>query len=99
MPRDEELPPESDDTSKLDVFPNPATDVLTVVINDPAAEHLDIRLYDVLGRTVAVLDGAGPSTERLLELDLQNVPAGTYILTVQGPSMQSSRLVTVLPSK
>ncbi len=65
--------------AELSLYPNPATDVLTVALpNEPALGH-KAELRDLLGRPVrtATLPASG-------ELSLAGLPAGTYLLTLDG---------------
>ncbi|RYY14161.1 MAG: T9SS type A sorting domain-containing protein [Cytophagaceae bacterium] len=64
---------------ELGIYPNPATDVLTIALpgTSPLGHTAEVR--DLLGRTVraATLPASG-------EVSLTGLPAGTYLLTVDG---------------
>ena len=65
--------------AELSLYPNPATDVLTVALPNELALGHKAELRDLLGRPVrtATLPASG-------ELSLSGLPAGTYLLTLDG---------------
>lgn len=72
----------------LTAYPNPTDGVLNVVVARPEAVEF-VRLRDMAGRTVwtAALNGA-----TRLQLDLQGLPAGLYLLDA-GAGTQAARIV------
>ncbi len=71
--------------ARIDVYPNPAQDELTVVRSVPnpafgaAPGALAITLTDGLGRVVRTLPA---TTDPLTVVDLRNLPAGLYVVRV-----------------
>ncbi len=67
--------------ARLDVYPNPAAGVATVVLTTGAASAASVAVFDVLGRRVAVLH-EGPLTTgpHALSLDAARLPAGVYLV-------------------
>ena len=61
---------------RLQVYPNPATTQLTVQWQDVAVGT--VRLLDHLGRTVRLIQV--PESANQVQLSLQDLPAGTYLL-------------------
>lgn len=77
----------------LAVYPNPTTGLVAVQVNLPAAENIEILLYNSLGQLVqgmrddAVTNGA-------YQMDLSSLPAGLYHVQVKTPNQSlSSKLV------
>ncbi|RYY19277.1 MAG: T9SS type A sorting domain-containing protein [Cytophagaceae bacterium] len=64
---------------ELGLYPNPATDALTIALPGTSALGHSAEVRDLLGRTVrtATLPASG-------ELSLTGLRAGTYLLTVDG---------------
>jgi hypothetical protein len=64
--------------AQLSLYPNPATDVVTVQVTGSTA-GLPVQVSDLLGRVVrtATLPASG-------QLSLRGLPSGTYLLTVDG---------------
>ncbi|GAA4353623.1 hypothetical protein GCM10023185_14450 [Hymenobacter saemangeumensis] len=64
--------------AQLSLYPNPTADLVTVGVNGNAA-GLSVEVRDLLGR--AVLSTTLPASG---QLSLRTLPAGTYLLTVDG---------------
>jgi len=62
------------------VFPNPAADVCTVTLAEPA-DISAVRLTDLNGRSVTL---SFSQSGKKLYLDLRNLPAGIYRLSIPG---------------
>jgi len=76
-------------------YPNPAIDELTVKFDSAPEEAMQIQVYDLMGRmlqTHSIQVG-----QQKLHIDLANLPAGVYILSLQTASSQlilsTSRIV------
>lgn len=66
--------------SKLSVVPNPVNDVLSIMCSGNCASNFTI--YNMLGKIVA--KGKGIEWSNKVELDLAALPAGTYLLQLDG---------------
>ena len=75
------------------VYPNPAQ--TTCVLSFPAAPFLSaaVSLRDLNGRQLWGLADWQPATD--LSIDVQNIPAGVYLLRVQTESNSYSRRILV----
>ncbi|MCB0563818.1 MAG: serine hydrolase [Phaeodactylibacter sp.] len=60
----------------LQVFPNPARDVITIKSAQPLRE---LRVFDIHGRLVRIITGSGSGQQIV---GLQGLPAGVYLLQV-----------------
>lgn len=67
----------------LRVFPNPAVGSATVIL--PADARGQLLVLDALGREVRAERAFGPS----VELDLEGLPAGTYLVSCEGKAARS----------
>ena len=78
--------------------PNPfhQTAALTLTVAQP--QHVDVLLYDVLGRRVAVLhDGVIPAHRPVaLQVDARSLSSGLYIVRVLAEQFVASRKMTLL---
>jgi PKD repeat protein len=64
------------------LYPNPATDIITLGISVTRAAETNIYLLNILGdRIISQSEKLSPG-EHTLSLSLQEVPAGTYLLRV-----------------
>ncbi|MCB0772512.1 MAG: T9SS type A sorting domain-containing protein [Flavobacteriales bacterium] len=75
-------------TAALQVFPNPATDRVSVVLPAAPARPEPVRVVDARGATVA----RTLATARTVELDVANLPAGLYQVMV-GTNGPATRLL------
>ncbi len=76
-----------DGGSGLRLFPNPASDWLTV--EWPTEGLARVRLYDGLGRRI---DEREPRGAGRLELDVRQLPAGLFYLEIESPSGERQTL-------
>jgi hypothetical protein len=84
----------------LAAYPNPvaAGQRATIDVTAREAQRVEVALYDVLGRRVAVLfDGevAASATERVA-LSAQGLASGVYVVRVVGERFRGTRRVTVV---
>ena len=63
----------------VEAYPNPTTGRVTLSVNMPVGEGLQAEVMDAMGR-VAVLEFLGDQTN--VELDLNDMPAGMYLIQV-----------------
>ncbi|MBC6489538.1 M12 family metallo-peptidase [Flavihumibacter stibioxidans] len=81
-------------SANIMVYPNPARHFLMVQLAGAALGDSQLRLTDMQGRTVKSWSHRGGN--RILQLDVQSVPAGVYQLEVgQGAGNVSRQLVVI----
>lgn len=81
----------------LDTYPNPASGAVTVAFELERAQEVQVAVFNVLGRRVAVLaEGAMPAGTQRLALDTAVLPSGTYVVRVQGERSAATRMLTVV---
>ncbi|MEQ8702283.1 MAG: T9SS type A sorting domain-containing protein [Phaeodactylibacter sp.] len=81
--------------ASIEVFPNPVRDILNVQVDLPsAAESLHLRLMNTLGQVV-LSNNYGQLQSGNIELDMSQLPAGTYLLQVRDGRAQFARSVVV----
>lgn len=82
--------------NSLNVYPNPATDVLTIDFATATAGPATLLLTNLTGQRIRTLTerGLAPGTYTRT-LDLRGLAAGQYALTVQTPDGTQSRVVLV----
>ena len=69
-----------------EAYPNPATDVLTVALDLPAAGPVRVELLDGLGRAVRHQVLAAPAGPLRQQLDLRGLAPGLYVLRLTPPT-------------
>ena len=72
--------PVNDVSGALDIYPNPANDVLTVVNNAEETEVLTLRLIDMAGKEVMRVR----SEQKSINLPVGKFETGLYLLSVEG---------------
>lgn len=72
------------------IYPNPASDLVTVKLKKGDISLLPVSVCDLSGRQVEVLKlaGADPNT---LEIDISELASGVYLLNIQTPQGPVSR--------
>jgi hypothetical protein len=69
----------------LSTYPNPSHNVATVRFSLDQAQRVALAVFDVLGRRVLAADlGAQPAGEASHRLDLAALPAGVYVVRLDG---------------
>lgn len=83
--------------SRLAVYPNPARGAATVALTLAEASEVRVVVYDVLGRTVAVLaDGPFGTGEHTLSFEVTERPSGVYVVRVESGAFTGVQRVMVL---
>ncbi|MET3125735.1 hypothetical protein ABID42_000837 [Arcicella rosea] len=67
----------------INIFPNPASDVLNIESND---KELDVQLIDFVGKVIQEQTLRGEQKQ----IDLSKVPSGTYFLHIQKEGRQAT---------
>ena len=81
---------ENNANSVATVYPNPATDNLTVSLNKAVSGKVTVTIVDLAGRTVS--EQAFSATEKI-ELNIAGLAKGTYMVKVATESAQSVQRV------
>lgn len=81
---------------QIDIFPNPAKNIVSISTQIPIATHTKIKLRDLWGRTIAfVYQGQVRNTEQRFEVDITDIPSGIYFVEIEVDQMKYTRkLVT-----
>lgn len=80
----------------FDLFPNPASEDVTVRYRLPAPERVTLRVYDLLGREVQTIlrDVEQPAQQHVMKLQ-RALAAGMYIVRLEAGPYVASRLLVV----
>ncbi len=81
------------DMGEVAIFPNPASDRVTVSLEGFEDRTVELHISDALGRTLSsrILDG----NQGLTTLDVSGLPAGWYNLTLRAGGYQSTQKLMV----
>ena len=81
------------ESMKINVFPNPVSDVLIVQLVDINRENLQAQLFDLTGRLVASTNIAQGST--IAYLDTQILYSGQYVLRISNAKSTVTKKVVI----
>ena len=78
-------------TAKIDIYPNPTTDKLYIQNQAEAAEELQMTLYNMQANKIyqAMMNG------QQSEINMENLPAGSYILELRNRKNQAYQKLVV----
>ncbi len=80
---------------RADAYPNPFRDAARVTLTLDRPQYVEVTAYDLLGRRVAVLHrGPVPAGTFALDGVGRSLPAGSYVVRVQGETVQQSLRLT-----
>lgn len=75
-------------------YPNPFASSTRIQYSTPLPGHVDLRIFDMLGRTVAVLTNQMKEPgHHEVNWDAGGLPRGTYVVRVQTPAALETRLI------
>lgn len=74
------------------VYPNPFSDIITIVINEVSMHH-DLILYDLTGR---IISNTSSINNNHIKLDLGNLPKGAYFLNIKNENMEITKKIIKL---
>jgi len=81
----------------LSVSPNPFNSTTQIEFTLPTTQRVSLRLYDVLGREVAVLvDEIQTAGAHRLMFDASRLPSGVYLCRLEAGEMMQTRKIVLL---
>ena len=86
----------ADDLELLKTFPNPARSQVTVRFAVPERQTVALRLYDVMGRQVQILNSGKREGRHEMQVEVSRLPSGTYFLQLQAGKQTRVRRLTVI---
>jgi len=63
--------------ANISMYPVPATDMLTIEINDPTIQVTDLNVFNSVGQRISIL--SSPVNQSTIKLDVSQFPNGLYI--------------------
>jgi hypothetical protein len=75
------------------IYPNPVREAATVEVETPRLQHVDLSLYDLLGRQVKVLHRGAlqPGLTHRFGVSVDGLSSGVYLLRLEGEQTSASR--------
>jgi hypothetical protein len=81
---------------RMEVFPNPVSDKLSVRLASSQAQQVKVILTDMLSRPVQQQLYQVEKGEHTLSLPVHNLKAGSYLLQISSPYHSSSKRITIV---
>jgi hypothetical protein len=82
---------------RLGSYPNPFNPTTTLAFELPKAEYLSLRVFDVLGREIAVLqEGMSEAGTHRVTFDGGNLPSGIYFARLEAGAFTQTRKLMLL---
>lgn len=78
----------------VSIFPNPATDALTIAINTIEPGTSVISLYDIRG-AVLTTSAETISNDFVKTISTRNIPSGSYFLNIEGAQNRVTKQITI----
>ena len=79
----------------INIYPNPTNDIINIAFNLPEPGNVHLELYDLPGALVLQQSAALPSGRPELRLDINHLPSGVYILSVNVEGELLSRCIVI----
>jgi len=81
----------------IDVYPNPFSNQATLSLDQQVAGPLQIEIYDILARRIAVLaEGDYPAGVHTFTIDAEDLSDGIYMIRVHAGDHQTTQMITVV---
>lgn len=85
------------DDMRVDCYPNPAHDAVTIAFTIPSEGIVNLTLYDIQGREVArLIDGKKPAGKHQVELGTLGLAPGIYLSRLEFDSEVLTRKIVLL---
>ena len=81
--------------NQINIFPNPATDQLTIKFDLSIPEYFTLKMVDVRGATIKSFP-AQNYFNTTLPVDISNIPAGIYYLQINGEQLQVVKKLVIM---
>jgi peptidyl-prolyl cis-trans isomerase B (cyclophilin B) len=77
-------------------IPNPCDDVTSITYSLPSAGHVVVKLFDLLGREISVLEDRNLQADNhTLELNLEKIKSGIYFYKIETGSFSATKKLRV----
>jgi len=77
------------------MFPNPATDELTLDVNMDVERQVKVRIIEITGRTISLNDYDLHKDQNRITMDVSALPSGLYVVQVENDKTVGSQKLTI----
>lgn len=82
--------------SKLNIFPNPAKDIVNVSFEDTSSNLVEVTVYSLQGQKLITRTYEAIKGQNQLKLQLGELSAGTYLLQLSDAQMQMRKRLVIV---
>ncbi len=86
---------DSESIKSLSIYPNPATDIINLEINQASSMPLNICLIDINSGLKVLTKKLSSSAQQHVEISIKDLPAGVYILQLQNRVIAHNRRIVI----
>ncbi len=84
----------SENNLKLNVFPNPVTDILNIYYHSPSNGKSRIKIFNCFGQSIQILELAHENYDfHCINLFVGNLPKGIYFISIIGDDYNSVKFI------
>ncbi len=78
--------------SELTIYPNPATDQVSLIFNSPEPDNFQVDIYDTIGRRVFTFSDQIVTTgDNTIKLNISTLDDGAYIISFKSANFSTSK--------
>ncbi|MEN6295680.1 MAG: T9SS type A sorting domain-containing protein [Chloroherpetonaceae bacterium] len=93
----ENEPAYNSDVTIEKIYPNPASNYLTLSFNNPTVQDIDIQITDLLGNIVKIMNLKNLSEgQNVASFENLNIPTGNYFVTVKSSYNRDVKKIIIL---
>ena len=77
----------------ISVYPNPTKGLLLVDFSTNPSEAIQIEVFNALGQAIVVKNYAANTIQQIIELNLNDMAAGTYLLKISSAAAYTTQSI------
>ncbi len=86
----------SDAEEVIEILSNPVRETLDVKLIGEAGDDFEVILYDIAGRRVLSESGVNRDDESVLNIRVEDLPSGVYLLRIRSGSFETVRTISIV---
>ena len=80
-----------DENATIEIYPNPASDILMVAFDSDHGRETTISIYDLTGKLILTSAQISTSTEEELKINISSLSDGYYVAQISNGTMQQTK--------
>jgi len=87
---------ENDNSEMIDVYPNPADELLNIMVNVQVIDEVLIQIINMQGQVISSLKSKNTGGDSIYNLDLRNLGNGVYIVRITNGNSVFNKRIAIL---